>query len=695
MKARNSQIMRMVFFMIVFCVFSFPAEAKYGGGMGEPNDPYLIYTAEQMNEIGANHDDFHKHFKLMADIDLSAFTGTDFNIIGTDSYPFYGIFDGNNHTISNFTHTSTNMRSIGLFGCIDDSNAEIRDLGLSDPNVDGGTGEHVGSLVGNLDEGKVTGCYVNGGSITGRERVGGLVGINYRGTITNCYSSTVVSGDVQIGGLVGNNVRGTITCSYATSTVTGDIWVGGLAGHNHNIIAHCYAWGNVEGNSNVGGLVGDNGVFDTIINCYSIGYVLGNNGIGGLVGGYTRGVMDSFWDIQTSGQATSSGGTGKTTAEMQDLNTFMDAGWDFVGKPDGPSDIWAEPADGGYPVLWWQLSTMPPLPTFSGGTGEPNDHYLISTAVELNSIGHNPRLMGAHFKLVDNIDLEGVNFYVISTETFPFTGIFDGNGFMISNFNHTSDTDYTGFFSYVSGPAEIKDLGLIDPNVDGGTGDSVGSLVGHLDARKVTGCYVNGGSIKGKGDVGGLVGSNDSGAITNCYSSAAVSGIWDTGGLVGADYCGTITNCYSLAVVSGDRYTGGLVGSIFISTISNCYVGGGDVFGEMIVGGLVGQSDDSTITACYSTSSVTGAVEAGGLVGEANPPLWMDEVTDSFWDIQTSGQVKNAVGTGLTTAEMQMASTFLDAGWDFIDETANGTEDIWWIDEGQEYPRLWWESLND
>jgi len=34
----------------------------------------------------------------------------------------------------------------------------------------------------------------------------------------------------------------------------------------------------------------------------------------------------------------------------------------------------------------------------------------------------------------------------------------------------------------------------------------------------------------------------------------------------------------------------------------------------------------------------------------------------------------------------------LEAGWDFVDETANGTEDIWWILEGQDYPGLWWEA---
>jgi hypothetical protein len=42
---------------------------------------------------------------------------------------------------------------------------------------------------------------------------------------------------------------------------------------------------------------------------------------------------------------------------------------------------------------------------------------------------------------------------------------------------------------------------------------------------------------------------------------------------------------------------------------------------------------------------------------------------------------------------MQTASTFLEAGWDFVDETKNGTDDIWWIPEGLDYPRLRWEKL--
>jgi hypothetical protein len=40
---------------------------------------------------------------------------------------------------------------------------------------------------------------------------------------------------------------------------------------------------------------------------------------------------------------------------------------------------------------------------------------------------------------------------------------------------------------------------------------------------------------------------------------------------------------------------------------------------------------------------------------------------------------------------MQTKSTFTDAGWDFVGETINGTNDIWYIYEGVDYPRIWWE----
>ena len=102
-----------LFVLLAICFCALPVQAKYGGGAGEPNDPYLIYDANQMNAIGANSNDWDKCFKLCADIDLSGFTGTSFNIIGIDDdNPFSGVFDGNDHTISNFSYTSTGTRYI-------------------------------------------------------------------------------------------------------------------------------------------------------------------------------------------------------------------------------------------------------------------------------------------------------------------------------------------------------------------------------------------------------------------------------------------------------------------------------------------------------------------------------------------------------------------------------------------------------
>jgi hypothetical protein len=97
------------------------------------------------------------------------------------------------------------------------------------------------------------------------------------------------------------------------------------------------------------------------------------------------------------------------------------------------------------------------------------------------------------------------------------------------------------------------------------------------------------------------------------------------------------------------------------------------------------------VTACYATGKVAGDKDLGGLVGWNS----VGDIGESFWDVQASTLSESAGGTGRTTAEMQTAATFLGAGWDFADETANGTEDTWWIEEGKDYPRLWWEATTE
>jgi hypothetical protein len=143
---------------------------------------------------------------------------------------------------------------------------------------------------------------------------------------------------------------------------------------------------------------------------------------------------------------------------------------------------------------------------------------------------------------------------------------------------------------------------------------------------------------------------------------------------------GEVSYSYSTATVSGNDYIAGLVG---------------------VNSSLLGPR--ASVTHCYSTGTVSSNItgpfsrdrpgpSVGGLVSHHNDH-YSGSTIACFWDIETSGQVTSDGGTGKTTAEMHTASAFLDGGWDFVDETANGTEDIWWIFEGQDYPRLWWELI--
>jgi hypothetical protein len=361
--------------------------ATYGGGSGTAGDPFLIYTAEQMNAIGPNSFDWDKHFKLMADIDLGAYTGTSFNIIGS----FTGVFDGNDHTISNFTYGSDNF--VGIFG--EFNGGEIRDVGLIDPNIDVGGIVH-GVLVGRMQGGSLLRCYVDGGWVRGNRYVGGLVGDIYpEGTISECYSTASVSGNDAVGGLIGDTTGG--------------------------VISDCYSWGSVAGTSRVGGLIGDANA--TISNCYSTGGVSGTDAVGGLLGGgKARTVTASFWDTQTSGQSSSTGGEGKTTAEMQDQSTFLSAGWDF-------SNVWEMPSDGGYPELQDMGSSQPPPPPPPGSNEGLLAYYPFNgNANDETGNGHDGIVYGAtltadRFGNADSAyEFDGVGDYIEATnpEAFGF-----------------------------------------------------------------------------------------------------------------------------------------------------------------------------------------------------------------------------------------------------------------------------------
>jgi hypothetical protein len=148
---------------------------------------------------------------------------------------------------------------------------------------------NVGGLVGYLDA-TILNSYSTGSVSGSNNSIGGLVGYIGIGTVQNSYSSGPVLGPYQVGGLVGTSANGDIIESYSTSPVTGiglsDI-IGGLVGlsTSHGSILNCYATGNVNGDDQVGGLVGR--FEDEFLSfSYSTGLVTGNTNVEALLAGY-------------------------------------------------------------------------------------------------------------------------------------------------------------------------------------------------------------------------------------------------------------------------------------------------------------------------------------------------------------------------------------------------------------------------
>ncbi|UCD51120.1 MAG: hypothetical protein JSW27_00530 [Phycisphaerales bacterium] len=347
----------------------------YGGGSGAPEDPYLIYTPEQMNAIGLHEDDWGQRFRLMADIDLGSYSGGQFNTIGC----FRGVFDGNGCAISNFTYASASRAYVGLFEWLGDDQAQIKNVILIDPVVDAEFGDHVGALVGYVGKGTVADCHVIGGTVFADKAVGGVAGSNMGGVIANCSATSEVTGRESVGGLVGMNRGKRIANSRASGSVVGDDNIGGLVGASYGTITNCYADSQVTGREEVGGLVGHHGLLakcgslrismpGTVSCCYSVGPVTGRTAVGGLVGANHCGdVDDCFWDVQTTGHGKTCGhqgdddslGTddgGRMTDQMQTASTFLEADWDFVDETEnGTDDIWWIDEAQDYPRLWWEL----------------------------------------------------------------------------------------------------------------------------------------------------------------------------------------------------------------------------------------------------------------------------------------------------------------------------------------------------
>ncbi|WLB18870.1 putative Ig domain-containing protein [Bradyrhizobium japonicum] len=196
----------------------------------------------------------------------------------------------------------------------------------------------------------------------------------------------------------------------------------------------------------------------------------------------------------------------------------------------------------------------------------------------------------------------------------------------------------------VSGHSGAYGTGLVE------IGGLVGSL-GDFNGRGgvilnsyATGRVVSTGSNTA---AGGLVAASvNNSTIFQSYATGSVSAggpSWD-GGLVGILFNGTISQSFAKGSVTvgngGDA--GGLVGQMTSGTIFESYAKGPATGGTgSDVGGLVAHSYGGTITQSYATGKITAGPLAisGGLAAESSA-----FTTSSYWDYQSTGQLKSSGG---------------------------------------------------
>eukprot|EP01133_Synstelium_polycarpum_P019994 gene19994-23960_t len=652
------------------------------------------------------------NYVLGANIDATSTAawnaGLGFTPIGTAGVPFSGQFDGLGHVITGLTSSTT--ASAGLAGLFGSNSGSLRNIGLVAPVISANIVAAQGTIAGlaGINSGTISNAYVSGGSVTVTTGAigAGLVGLN-SGTISDSYNSSKVSVvgnyDFWLGGLVGNTTKtSTITNSYNAGDVVGAYTAGGLTGNNLGIVSNSFNSGNVSGTSNTGGLasynratgvitnsfntgavtgksltgglVGSNVASSQIINSYSTGAVssagLVATGIGGLVGGNSGIIKNSYATGTVTGVTAVGGVVGINTSAGSIENVYSSGAVSLLPGGSGVlGGVLGSIAAGTSPVItggYYNTTVNSGMPGV-GNNGGPSTPSLTGlTSAQMQNASN-----FSAFTFTTTAGATGNNWVMVNTDgslngagnatgaTGPMlaaeysTNIYSSHQLQLMAMNlagnYTLKQDInaagTGSTGDVWSGATFVPLGTAASSAFSGSLDGAGHTIYGLVVNRPT------------SDFAGLFGYVSNGAsVRNVgLEGGSITGRDYTGALVGANQGGTVSGNFSTLNVTGNNFVGGLVGNS-TGTISNNYASGA-VTGADGVGGLLG-SNVGSVSNNYATGQVTGSTNTGGLLGYN-----FGSGSGNFWDTTTSGRATSATGTGLSTAQMKLLSSYSAPGW--------------------------------
>ena len=736
------------------------------------DDDYILMqnitiTDAQWRPIGSNIDlpgDFpvHADEKLRRDLALSLY--------GAQPDPFTGTFDGQEYSITfqNNAGLTTFMTdglfdAAGLFGLVEDvtltnltivvkndmvinnnyyennfnaedftNNRSSRDLGIlsgivtstfgstgstienchviidSNVVVDGGFSFFTGGLVSRaLGPLNVENCHIlNKGVFISDGPFGGFVGVSL-------LESTSISNSSFVGNISGTTVGGMV--GLVANNIDRDGFSNSINNYSGLInLQNCTYMGNINGQNQVGGLVGRIGAnsvaghLNTIENCTSIGNINGQNQVGGAIGSI-EGVNSTIINVHYNGNITT---TGNFAGGLVGLSTRTSSS----STTDANIDIFV--------LIENSTATGSVLSTGSNISGLLG--HTITNATIKNSAASMEKIEGVNYigglvgqqgianaTVLDSsdnpiyIELNIENCTVASSIVGASTiGGFVGamaNGLITNSSSEGSvvgTTTAAGFIGNILvGATHPLNVVTIEDCLSYSSVEATGVTSGTLSAGSNLGGFI--GRVQGAtiisrcaayGDVTLLPHSTDStligtsaggfaGNLTNAsveiYESFATGNVYAdnrAGGFVGyINQKAIIEDCYATGTVTNRAndantyYKGGFVGFITAgsavanSEITNCYTSSDSFIG------LMSGSTKVTFTDCFDQS--TGAAVAG-----------VKSITDA--------QMKDIDTFDGTTAGMVVTA------WD-IEEYGTATTEIWTIVDDLLYPRLTWQKIYD
>ncbi|MBQ9653579.1 MAG: hypothetical protein IJV32_05080 [Bacteroidales bacterium] len=661
-------------------------EPLFWGGDGTSEHPYLIKTLANLNNMhyaAMNSKglipagDALVYFKLIDDINVGTWSMV--NTSSGNSYKFY--FDGNNHTLSNFSSTTPGASFFGYMdGCtvknlvfntvtlsndvestskngaatvsyyalnstID--NVDVNDVTITVTLGDDYNNQGTGAVAGRIgDNSTVQNCDVTGLTITGSlpaTRFGGIVGLTSgSGTraISNCTVTNMTvsaSASKYVGGIVGRNSAGTGTtiqnCSVTQGSspwagINGSDFVGGIIGEGGGavIIDNCDVVGNVTSSTSANGIGGIAGVVNanSVIrnDCSFNGNVSGKQNTGGILGGVNNKTNITISNATVSGSIT---GTDVRTGGI--VGALINA------------------ASTGFTVT---------------GCRVVNGTTITGTTMVGGVIGRLEAVATISSNVID-ADITGTK-YIGGIGGICNGGTFTSN--KVAGYIHRTGSESEacvgGLVGYAQNTlAHRYQKNLVTARIEGSK--FTGGLIGYtqntetgflIEECAYEGPEVAGGySLTGEYRVGGLVGGIGGSSplnitIRNCYSSGSLSCTGWSGGLFGFFSSTTSTllieNSYStMDVKSTGNVLGGIIGGIGTENASNW------------------ATEDSAVTVqkCVSWGSVdygmgSGNYNYGAVLGGGSRKSTM---TDNYRKYGMT--IKNTVGNKSVTNDPNTSST--------------------------------------